>query len=76
MLKDNYQLHLFMETSAKTGINAKEMFIKCAEVLYKDYLQYNRNKPQGEDSTNPISNQLQPFDTPGKGRTQKKKCCQ
>ena len=75
MLKDNYQLHLFMETSAKTGINEKEMFMKCAEVLYKDYLQYNRNKPQGEDNSNPLSNQLQPFDTPGKGRVQKKKCC-
>ena len=52
-----------METSAKTGINEKEMFIKCAEVLYKDYLQYNRNKPQGEDNSNPLSNQLQPFDS-------------
>ena len=64
-----------METSAKTGINEKEMFIKCAEVLYKDYLQYNRNKPQGEDNSNQLSNQLQPSDTPGKGRVQKKKCC-
>ena len=35
-----------METSAKTGLNAQEMFVRCAEVLYKDYLQYNRNKPQ------------------------------
>ena len=75
MLKDNYQLHLFMETSAKTGINEKEMFIKCAEVLYKDYLQYNRNKPKGEDNSNQLSNQPQPSDTPGKGRVQKKKCC-
>ena len=66
-----------METSAKTGLNAQEMFIQCAEVLYKDYLQYNRNKPQGENvnSTNPIGNQLQPFDTPGKGKEPRIGCC-
>ena len=41
-----------METSAKTGLNAQEMFVRCAEVLYKDYLQYNRNKPQPKEEEN------------------------
>lgn len=33
----------FMETSAKTGFNAQEMFIEAAKVLYTDYLKYNKN---------------------------------
>ena len=32
-----------METSAKTGFNAQEMFIEAAKVLYTDYLKYNKN---------------------------------
>ena len=33
----------FIETSAKTGFNAKEIFIKCAMILYKDFLNYYKN---------------------------------
>ena len=33
----------FNETSAKTGLNAKEVFIQAAKVLYLDYLIY-KNK--------------------------------
>jgi small GTP-binding protein len=33
----------FIETSAKTGFNAKEIFIKCAMVLYKDFLNYYKS---------------------------------
>ena len=51
-LQENYQLHFFMETSAKTGVNAQEMFVKCAEVLYKDYLQYNKNNPTPKKDDN------------------------
>lgn len=32
-----------METSAKTGFNAQEMFIEAAKVLYTDYIKYNKN---------------------------------
>ena len=32
----------FLETSAKTGFNAQEMFIEAAKVLYIDYLKYNK----------------------------------
>ena len=34
----------FIETSAKTGINAKEIFVKCGMVLYKDFLKYYKNE--------------------------------
>ena len=31
-----------METSAKTGFNAREIFIEAARVLYKEYNQYKK----------------------------------
>jgi len=34
------KLNLFMESSAKTGINAQEIFINAAKVLYEDYILY------------------------------------
>ena len=43
--KNDYDLDLFMETSAKNGMNAKELFAEAAKVLFKDYNQYkNSNK--------------------------------
>ena len=41
-IKD-FKLHLFMETSAKTGFNAQQLFIEAAKILYIDFLKYNRN---------------------------------
>ena len=38
----DYELNLYMETSAKTGVNAKEIFIEAARVLYKEYNQYKK----------------------------------
>ena len=43
----------FLETSAKTGFNAKELFIQAAKLLFDDYIKYNlnnnnNNKNQGE----------------------------
>ena len=40
--KDDFMLNLYMETSAKTGINAKEIFVEAARVLYKEYDQYKK----------------------------------
>jgi hypothetical protein len=44
---------LFIETSAKNGYNAKNVFVEAAKVLYKDYLKYkDRSSRQGSiDST-------------------------
>ena len=33
-----------METSAKTGYNAQELFIEAAKILYKDYNEYKKSK--------------------------------
>ena len=38
-----------MESSAKTGFNAQNIFIKAAEVLYQNYLEYNE---KNEDQDN------------------------
>ena len=38
----DYELNLYMETSAKTGFNAKEIFVEAARVLYKDYIKYKQ----------------------------------
>ena len=38
----DFELNLYMETSAKTGFNAKEIFVEAARVLYKEYDQYKK----------------------------------
>jgi GTPase SAR1 family protein len=40
--KDDYMLNLYMETSAKTGFNAREIFIEAARILFKEYNQYKK----------------------------------
>ena len=40
--KEDYMLNLYMETSAKTGFNAKEIFIEAARILYKEYNKYKK----------------------------------
>ena len=37
---DDYNLDYFLETSAKTGFNAKNVFVEAAKTLYRDYLKY------------------------------------
>ena len=36
--KIDQNLDLFMETSAKTGFNAKNVLIEAAKILYKDFM--------------------------------------
>ena len=40
--KDDYMLNLYMETSAKTVFNAKEIFIEAAKTLCKEYNKYKK----------------------------------
>ena len=47
--KTDQGLDLFMETSAKTGYNARNVLIEAAKILYADYLKYIENNPQGEN---------------------------
>ena len=36
-MKEIFGFDMFLETSAKTGFNAKEIFIEAAKILYKDF---------------------------------------
>lgn len=53
---ENNDLDLFIETSAETGFNAKQVFIEAAKVLYKDYLKY---KERGSKTSSIDPTQLQ-----------------
>ena len=46
--KNDQGLDLFMETSAKTGHNARNVLIEAAKILYQDYLKYVEANPQGD----------------------------
>ncbi len=48
--KTENNLDLFMETSAKTGYNAKNVLIEAAKVLYKDYLNYEEKNGKPENN--------------------------
>ena len=43
LVKD-HNIDLFMETSAKTGINAQDVFVKAAKMLLEDYKKYSENE--------------------------------
>ena len=76
----------FIETSAKTGNNAKEIFVKSAMILYKDFLKYyksGRNFSTSSKSTyinsrNKSKNENSILKKYSKGKKQgkkNKKCC-
>ena len=44
------KIDFFLETSAKTGFNAKNVFIECAKVLYLESLNYQNNDIDNSDS--------------------------
>ena len=46
---DNNKIKLFLETSAKTGFNAKNIFIEAAKVLYEQHLKY-KDRPSRPES--------------------------
>ena len=66
-------LDMFMETSAKTGQNARNVLVEAAKILYNDYLKFDENTAVNKP------------DTPGKKKgteliakskkTEGKKCC-
>ena len=50
--KNDYKFDLFMETSAKSGFNSKELFINCENILYKKYEKiemYEKNPNSNEE---------------------------
>jgi len=50
--KNDFKFDLFMETSAKSGFNSKELFMNGAKILYKEYEKLNnleKNKKKNEE---------------------------
>ena len=56
-----------METSAKTGLNARELFAEAAKVLFKDYCKYKIVKSKREGEVLKAENASKPVE--------RKKCC-
>ena len=48
--KEDQHLDLFMETSAKTGHNARNVLVEAAKILYKDYLKFDENNKENGPS--------------------------
>jgi small GTP-binding protein len=70
--KQEKKLDRFMETSAKTGDNARNVMLQAAKILYKDYLKAKENFGKGETEDDNKGDKLQrkkPSNTGGK------KCC-
>ena len=69
--KEEQHLDLFLETSAKTGHNARNVLVEAAKILYKDYLKFDENNKGGEDRLK-INKGEQLIK---KGKKDKKGCC-
>ena len=71
--KEDQNLDLFMETSAKTGYNAKNVLIEAAKILYKDYLNFAQKGGNNTDNKN--DNKLMKQQLINKDKKTKKGCC-
>ena len=70
-LKNKYKLDFFIETSAKRGDNAKNVFVEAAKILYKEYIVYKENSNLEEEKIN----DSQKLEKDKKIVKKKKKCC-
>ena len=70
--KNDQKLDLFMESSAKTGYNARNVLVEAAKILYKDYVKY-RDAEENEKNQNNNGNQK--IGKQEDGKSEKKKCC-
>ncbi len=68
-LQTDFEMNLYMETSAKTGFNAKEIFVEAAKVLYREYNQYKKVDEEKKIKLPKISEQ------DPKEVVEKKGCC-
>ncbi len=71
------KLNYFVETSAKTGFNAKNVFIQAAKLLYTEHLKYKdrASRPGSLAEVLPVEPKNQKLDNDNNSIRQKKKCC-
>ena len=65
-VQKDFDLDLFMETSAKTGFNAQNLFIEASKILYGEFLKYKNNT---------IKKVGKKLDKKEAGKKKSKKCC-
>ena len=66
-MQKDFDFDLFMETSAKTGMNAQELFVEAGKLLYREYNKKEKPKKEKEQ-----------LKTNKEGKTKEKKsgkCC-
>jgi Ras-related protein Rab-6A len=69
--KEDQHLDLFMETSAKTGHNARNVLVEAAKILYKDYLKFDENNKKDDPKNNACGGKKLIV----KEKKEKKGCC-
>jgi GTPase SAR1 family protein len=67
-LKNDYDFDYFIETSAKTGFNAKKLFLLASKILLEDYEKYNNDYKNNDNQNLKIENNKN-------DNNEKKKCC-
>ena len=73
--KDEQNLDLYMESSAKTGYNARNVLVEAAKLLYKDYLRFKENEENQENNASNPAQTKQGADLIKVGKNDKKKGC-
>jgi len=73
------KLHKFIEASAKSGVNAQQIFIDAAKLLYDDYLKYNNEKGDDDSTLRSGIGDLSEEELTGEDKTKNKEkgkgCC-
>ena len=73
-LKNKHNLDYFIETSAKTGNNAKNVLIEAAKILYKEYILI-KDKEVTNIKEEENESKILDKDNTGNSKKKKKKCC-
>ena len=71
--KEDQHLDLFMETSAKTGHNARNVLVEAAKILYKDFLKFDENNKDNGGADKVLGKKGQGLIK--KKKKEKKGCC-
>ncbi len=72
--KEKENLDIFMETSAKTGYNARNVLLEGTKLLYKDYIKYSKQNPNDKIPIPGIKKKGEILKDK-KQKPKKKKCC-
>ena len=69
-MKNDYGFNLFMETSAKTGFNAEELFFEAGKLLYNENEEFRDKRSDSQKSLG-----VKKIENNTEENKKKKKCC-